>query len=247
MASSSIKVLDNVDELLGFLGAHGPRTVPDIARSVSVPRSSVYRLVDAAEHVGLVRTGDDGRVGLAIEMLSLAATAARQNPLVVAAAPILRELRDLLGQSVYLCVRRGDEIVCLLLFQGLSIGLMELLPGGTLPPYAGATARVIVANDPELLASPAAVPSRRLTAATMGTHDELRADVHLVRERGYALSDGDVTPGVAALGVHVRDDTGALLGAISVAGVRDEIMGAFDRSLEALRTASERISAAYRP
>lgn len=238
---SSIKVLDNVDELLTLLGTSGPQTIPDIARGMVIPRSSVYRLVDATVHAGYAQVHDDGTIGLAVDLLRLASIAASQNPLVLAAEPVLRSLRDEVGHTVYLCARRDLEVVCLGRYQGLNVGLLELVPGGTLPPHAGATSRVIAAYDDALHAANAD-PELRMTDRTIMTADGLRAASAEARRLGYVLSDGDVTDGVAAIGIPVFGANGDLSCAISVAGVRDEMLGEFDHLLERLRAAARAIN-----
>jgi len=243
MAASSIKVLVNADELLRHVAAHGAQTVADVARGMSIPRPSVYRLVDALVQGGWLAVDADNRVRLATDILRLAALAKAQNPLVRAAEEPLRDLRDLTGQTVYLCARRGDEVVCLERLQGLSVGLLELVPGGTLPPHAGAAARAIAAYDATLrhVAVSGGLPT--LTERTMTSAEDLEEDSRRVRERGYSLSDGDVTAGVAALGVPVRSPGGDLAGAVSLAGMRDEILRDVPGAVAALRAAAERITA----
>lgn len=244
MPTAPIKVLDNVDELLGVLGSTGPLVVPDIAKRMSIPRSSVYRLVDAAVHAGLVHPHGDGTMALAPALVHLAERAFEQNPLISAARPILEALRDEVGETVYLCARRGEQTICLLRYQGLHVGLMELVPGGILPPHAGATARVITAFDDELLARTADGPLPRLTPQTIHAPEELIARSRAVRTDGYVLSDEDVTQGVAAVGVPVWDGRGRLRGAISAAGMRDHVIAHVRPTITALQAASTAITRA---
>ena len=46
-----------------------------------------------------------------------------------------------------------------------------------------------------------------------------------VRAKGYAVSDEDVTLGIAALGTPIFDHTGAIRAALSISGVRPAILG----------------------
>lgn len=222
MATPSIKVLANADELLRVLGEGGPQTIADVARAMSIPRPSVYRLMDSMVHSGWVTSDDEGRVRLSADILRLGERAKHQNPLIRASEEPLRQLRDSTRQTVYLCVRRDAEIVCLDRLQGLSVGLLELVPGGTLPPHAGATARAIAAFDAQFVVpTDSLIP---LTPRTLTSPEEVSADHQAIRDRGYSISDEDVTVGVAALGAPVWADTARLVGAISVAGMREDIL-----------------------
>jgi DNA-binding IclR family transcriptional regulator len=105
------------------------------------------------------------------------------------------------------------------------VNLLVLSPGGTLPPHAGALSRAIVAFDDEFRKRAVShQPFEPLTPHTLTTAEQLEADAELTRSRGFSLSDEDVTIGVAALGVPVFSATGQLAGALSVAGLRDEII-----------------------
>ncbi|NED61595.1 IclR family transcriptional regulator, partial [Streptomyces sp. SID10244] len=58
------------------------------------------------------------------------------------------------------------------------------------------------------------------------TEEELRARLVEIRERGYSISIGDVTPGVAALGACVRDRKGHVVAALSMGGLSADMSDA---------------------
>ena len=45
------------------------------------------------------------------------------------------------------------------------------------------------------------------------------------RKNGYALSDADVTPGIAALGAPIFNHRHELEASLSISGLRDQILG----------------------
>ena len=64
--------------------------------------------------------------------------------------------------------------------------------------------------------------------------EQLREDIRLTRERGYALSDEDVTLGVGAVGVPIVDnESGRVIASLSAGGFVDEVL-ATQESLAAL-------------
>src|SRR3954451_8922432 len=56
------------------------------------------------------------------------------------------------------------------------------------------------------------------TPRTITDRDQLRAELELVRERGWALNDEERNPGVRAIAAPVPRQGGGVLGAISVQG-----------------------------
>jgi DNA-binding IclR family transcriptional regulator len=66
--------------------------------------------------------------------------------------------------------------------------------------------------------------------------------VRATRERGYAISDEDVTPGVASIGVPVFDHSGSVRASLSIGGLREPILGEGSSALELARAAAAEIS-----
>ena len=244
MPPKPIKVMANSADLLNALADNGPMSVADIADVISMPRPSVYRLLDALARVGLVGVREDGRAQLGTGILHLADAALKGIPEVGAARSAMQRLNDMTGQTVYLCTLRDRRIVCLDWVEGTKVTLMLLKPGGSLPPHAGATSRAILAYDDSLRSKVLDdAPLQEFTPQTLTSAEQLEADAVLVRERGFSLSDEDVTIGVAALGVAVFDSNGLLRGALSVAGLRDDILPHQSEYVTLLREAAEEVSA----
>ena len=73
----------------------------------------------------------------------------------------------------------------------------------------------------------------------------IETDIDQVRRRGYAVSDGDVTPGIAALGAPVFNHRGDLVAAISVSGLRAQVLGDQERrNIELIRAGAQAVSKA---
>ena len=64
---------------------------------------------------------------------------------------------------------------------------------------------------------------RRTTPTSLVTPEELRTDMAMTRQQGYAFSDGDVAVGIAGIAVPVLDADGALAGAVAIAGLADPV------------------------
>jgi DNA-binding IclR family transcriptional regulator len=56
--------------------------------------------------------------------------------------------------------------------------------------------------------------------------EHLFGELETVRRRGFAISDEDVTVGIAAIGAPIRNHRGAVTAALSISGVRPAILGA---------------------
>lgn len=243
---TSSPVLVNIDRVLQCVSDHGSLTMAQIAEATLIPRPSVYRLVEALTSAKMLTERSDGSVELATRFLRLGARAQSAMPVVRAAREPMNELHRNSEHTSYLCVRRGNQTLCVDWRQGGAIGLPVLRPGRFLASHAGGASLAMLAADDQYLEStlaqesfPALAPNTALTA------DELAGRVSAARKRGFSISDEDVTRGVAAIGVAMTAADGALIGALSVSGVRSRIISDSESLAEQLRGAAEATALAF--
>jgi len=134
--------------------------------------------------------------------------AARPDPFVVAAAPVLAWVRDESGESAQLYRRDGTERVCIASAERTH-GLRTTVPvGSRLPLTAGSGAQVLCAwlSDEPIRSS--VLSQARFTERTLVE----------VRRRGWAQSVGQREAGVASVSAPVRAGSGAVVAALSISG-----------------------------
>jgi DNA-binding IclR family transcriptional regulator len=180
-------------------------TLADLVEATGLPRATAHRLAAALETHRLLARDASGRWQPGPALRELANGAA--DPLHVAATPIVARLRDDSGESAQLYVRDGSVRVCVVTAERAH-GLRDTVPiGSRLPMNAGSAAQVLAAwstdaDIAELLATAAYGP-RTLAE---------------VRRRGWAHSVAEREPGVASVSAPVRDQSGAVVAAISISG-----------------------------
>jgi DNA-binding IclR family transcriptional regulator len=165
-----------------------------------------------------------------------------------ASLPPLRSLVTAIGVTSFLCVRRGARAVCLERIEGFAVQSLAMQLGGSLPLYAGAAPRALLAFLPP--AAQDAVLDNTIERLrddpprpALGT---LRADLTRIKSVGYSISDGDVTSGIAALGAPVFNHRGEVDGALSISGLRGQVLGpsVLEDNVVLLRKAAADASAA---
>ena len=225
---SSVQVLGKASALLDLLADAGEASAATLAERLGEPRSTVYRLLNSLAQLGLVEHGAGrGRYRLGLRLLRLGHAAVSRFDVRAAALPVMEQLNESTGETVFLCVQRGDEAVCIEQIDGRRVQVLALSLGGSLPLHVGAAPRVLLAWEPrERWDEYGAGRLARFTDRTPADPGALQAELAAIRAQGYAVSDGDVTEGIAAIGAPVFDHRGAACAALSIAGVRPALLGA---------------------
>jgi DNA-binding IclR family transcriptional regulator len=242
---STIQLLKKASQVVDELARIGQSTPAELAKVVSEPRPTVYRIVAALEQAQLVRSAGDGRLELGTAILKLGDAAA--DALVDRAElhSQLRWVRGQLGMSAYFCVLRENGAVCLDQVEGSAVNLLDLAPGRTIPLHAGAASQALLASaSPEFQeAVLESGPYERIASKTPLTADALREKIEQTAVRGWSVEDSEVIEGVASVGVPVFRRDGSLLGAIAVAGLRGSVLGQEAVARQALDAAARAITA----
>ncbi|MDJ1370530.1 IclR family transcriptional regulator [Gulosibacter molinativorax] len=237
-----IRTLANSDDIIALLAHEGDLSPAQIAEQLDLPRPTVYRLLDGLSSIDFTEPVRDSKTRLSLRWLRMADAAREAMREWRGADQVLTDLVERTGQTAYITVPRDGEAVCVAWEQGNTIGVVETKPGRSLSMHAGAAGRVVLAYGTDLEGYLESNPKRqRFNDRTLLTDDELRADVELTRQRGYAISEGDITDGITAIAVPVRGSKGKIAGSLTVSGLDEHFAGREDAILEVLQDAAARL------
>jgi DNA-binding IclR family transcriptional regulator len=213
--------------VLKFLAGQ-PEPVPldRIARAVGLPRSTAYHLVNAMIAEGfVVHLPDERRYGLGVAAFEVGSGFSRQEPLQRISRRTMADLVDRTGQSAHLAVLHGRDV--LYVVEERAPGRPPLVTdvGVRLPAHLTASGRAILAALPSAQVR-ALYPDR---AAFVDRHGKgpasltaLRTLLAETRQRGYAVEDGEVTPGFASVAAAVVDHNGYPVAGLAVTFAADQ-------------------------
>ncbi len=244
-----LELISKVGSVLTLLEQGGDTSAADLAEQLGEPLSSVYRLLQSLTSTGWVDRGPRrGTYRLGLVVMTLGGLVEDQLDIREASLPSLRRLVEETGVTSFLCVRRGSRAVCLERIEGYAVQSLAMQLGGSLPLYAGAAPRAVLAFLPS--AERAAVledETQQLRGDPVRPSTEaIAADIDAIRAAGYSVSDSDVTPGIGSLGVPVFNHRGEVEGALSLSGLRGQVLSAqsIGRHIDLLREASAEASSA---
>ncbi|MGV2866836.1 IclR family transcriptional regulator [Achromobacter sp. ESBL13] len=194
-------------------------TAPELARRLSIPRSTVFRLLTTLERMGFVRKVESGtayRLDMAVLRLGFEYLASLElNEL---GSPLLERLRDETKLSSNLVVRDGQSVVVVAKSSAPTPFVSMLHVGTRLPAHSTSLGRALLC-ELTLDELQALYPNATLDAYTARTpstvtalHDMLRQDA----ARGYVKDVGFFEATIASVVAPVRDGSGRIVAAIGV-------------------------------
>ncbi|MQS11069.1 IclR family transcriptional regulator [Streptomyces kaniharaensis] len=203
--TSGVGVLDKTSQLFGVL-AHGPASLRSLTVATGLSRPTVHRLAVALENLRLLTRDVQGRFVLGPRLGELAEEAGRDR-LLLAADPVLAELRERTGASARLYRRQGDVKICVASAEARYPRGARAQVGSTLPMRAGASAQVLLAWESE--------DELRHSLRGAGFDAALLARV---RRQGWAQSLGGGELGFASAAAPVRGAGRRVVAAVTLDG-----------------------------
>jgi len=223
---AGLEIVAKASAVISALEQHTELSAQELATITGEPLSSVFRLLRSLVAVGWVDRGvRRGVYRLGMYFMTVGRDLEDRLDVREASLPGLRALLAHTHATSFLCVPRGPRAVCVERLEGVAVRSLRMLLGDSLPLYAGAAPRAILAflDDTERDTALASPP--RPDDPPPPPTDVILADIRSTRRLGYAVSDGDVTPGIAALGAPVFNHRGDLVLALSISGLRAQILG----------------------
>jgi DNA-binding IclR family transcriptional regulator len=217
-----VQVLDRAVAILQVL-AETPTdlSAAEIAERLVLHKSTIHRLLMVLEHHGFIRKhAGTGKCTLGLKLFELGSRAAKGLTLREHAQPFLARLVRETGETAHIGVLDEGDMVSVANVEGPFTLRMPSTVGRRTPAHCSALGKAVLAFLPgstldELLARR---PLRALTSKSLAARGALKADLQRIRVRGYAIDDEEIEKGLRCVGAPVRDYSGLVVGAVSIAG-----------------------------
>lgn len=245
--AAGMEMLTKADAVVSALASREEITASELAHIVDEPVSSVYRLLSSLSLAGWVSPGSRrGLYRLGMFFMRIGVLAEDHIDIREHSMPALRDLREFTGQTVYLCLRDDLRAVCIERLGGGDVRSMAMRLGATLPLVIGGAPKALLAFLPEEECQDVLDRTYQMSFIERipDSRDIVTGMLEMIRLNGIALSDGDVTPGVSAIGAPVFNHRGELAAAVSVSGIHEHVLGETmrDRNIQAVRQCADAVS-----
>lgn len=211
-ANNGRRVLSSVLKALELLSEVARRPAPvgvsELARDLDLPRSSVHLMLSTLQEAGWLDRLDGGRYRLSMAIVRLGQAALEQADLGRRALPTMEALAAATGEAVSLSVLDGGEALIVQRVESGHVLRTDLRVGTRMSLASSASGRILVAFASA--AQLAALDRLQVPRLSQTLLDDI------LRE-GVAVSVDEFFAGISAVAAPVRDPSGHVVAALSLA------------------------------
>jgi DNA-binding IclR family transcriptional regulator len=218
----SVQSVVRAIDILESFSANEPGVgVGELSRRVSLPKSTVFRLLTTLESRGLVaQNSETGLYHLGVGLIPLANSVYVYSDLRRTARPHLHRLANTVEETTSLGILVEADTINLdrIEFRGRLV-VRAGGAGNKLPFHATSGGKAIASFLPaDELEGLLAAPLAALTPATITNPEDLQRQMIKIRTRGYATSLDELEEGLHAVSAPIFNYQGEVIACVSVSG-----------------------------
>lgn len=194
--------------------------VTELARTLGLTKSIVFRLMFTLEERGFVSRDDDrATYALGYRMAVLGERVGREGTLMHVAPPVMETLRDDTGENVNLVTREGMRSHVLATRQGTHPIRIFAEAGRHGPLHAGGASMLVLAfAGEEVIDRVLSAPLHKYTPHTETDPERLRRVLARIRETGFNVALNDLDDGAFSIAAPIQNAEGKVIAGLSLAG-----------------------------
>jgi DNA-binding IclR family transcriptional regulator len=219
--TESVRAIERaLDVLLCFSQAEPVLSLTQIAERLDMPKSTIHRYLATLEAARFVRRDEaTGSYHLGYRFIEMASLVLQDADLERWAQPHLERLSAECGETVDLAVLDGEQVVYLQVIESSHRVKIAAAVGQRLPAFCTASGKAFLAYMPDdqvdrILRQ--GMP--RYTDKTRVSPVDLYQDLHVTRERGFAISEQEYEREINAVAAPILDANGCPVAVIAIAG-----------------------------
>ena len=217
-----VQVLDRALGILDLLADISPELGPsEVSERTGLHKSTTHRLLQVLERHRLIeKIAQNGKYRLGLKLFELGSKAVAQLDLRGRALQYLERLVLETGETAHICVLDGDRMLSIANVESPRTLRTPSTVGRRTHLHCTSVGKALLAHLPEE-EQDELIKKLELTAYTRHTlikPSRLKAELKLIRQRGYAIDDEEFEEGLRCVGAPVMDYSGGVVAAMSIAG-----------------------------
>ncbi len=217
----SVQSIDRAFDILELLSQE-PRgiAVTELGRRLDLHMSTVHRLLSSLRDLGYVEKDIlSGNYKLGLGFVELASLYLNGLELKTEASPFLHQLTQATGQTTFLAIKDGAEVVYIDKAETFDSLRRYTIIGKRIPLHASSLGKAMLSgcSDEDIERIYPDQELTMLTKKTIPTFDALMAEIRRTRDRGWAVDDEENERGTHCVGAPVFDYRDRVIAAVSSA------------------------------
>ncbi|SNS94366.1 transcriptional regulator, IclR family [Noviherbaspirillum humi] len=194
--------------------------ISELAKQLRLAKSTAHRLASTLVEAGMLeQNAETGKYKLGLVVFELGSLVRRKMDFSNEAKPVLMHLREKTGETVHLAILESASIIYTNTLESKQSIRMTSDVGLRRSAFASAEGMVLLAfqskQEIELLLKSRDPSVPKEVAANTAA---LAKEFATIRNRGYSIDDEESEPGLCSIAAPIRDYTGNVVAAVSIAG-----------------------------
>ncbi|MDR0749139.1 MAG: IclR family transcriptional regulator [Tannerellaceae bacterium] len=225
--------------VLEYLSLHSlGETLQEIKTALDISQTTAYRILNTLVRLDYLQYNEDSkRYKLSRKLLTLGFRVLNEHNLLETVLPRLRDLRDVVKETVCFGVLGSKKGIFIEQAQGHHTFRFVLSPGKPFELHCSAPGKAIMAYLPNTVRNRylSYMEFPRFNVRTITSKETYLKELEKVRLYGYALDNEEELSGVICVGAPVFNYTGYPCGAIWISGPKDRL------TKEVIKTSAKQI------
>lgn len=198
-----------------------PRSASVLAKHLGMNASTLHRFLANLEGMGFTEKLANQEIRLTHRFIQLGVMAKSHFDVEGLAKPYLRKLVDETNESALLSSFHQWHVTYLDKLESSQTVRIVIEPGDGAPSYTVASGKLFLSELPDVQLESffAKTTFVSKTANTLTTKQALKAEIAHIRDQGYAIDEEEYEVGLKGFAAPIRDSSGEMVAALSVAGV----------------------------
>ena len=188
--------------------------ISEISRGTGINKNMVFRILNTLENAGWFCCNEQ-KYSLTLLLFGLASKPISRLSLNTVSSPILYNLLNQTGESVYLGIRNDDKVLYIQHLDGLKSVRVAGKVGGEYDLYCSAPGKVLLAHaNKEFIEEYTSRNFTKTTKNTITEKSDMLIELDHIRKNGYATDKEEFGNGIACVAAPIYDYSGTVIAAI---------------------------------
>jgi len=192
----------------------------DLSKEMDINHTVIYRILKTFEERKIiVQNPSSKKYQLGSGLLPLFVTYKSRNTLSDLVVPVMNELSEKTGESVFLTWKEGDEGITVEIVESSNNIRFTVSKGTRTPLYIGASTKSIMAFLTEQEKNEIVNQGiEKRTERSLATKEEIYRDLDMIKENKWAYTEGEYSDEVFGISTPIFDTHGDVIASLTLAG-----------------------------